>query len=200
MTAEQALQEAPDRQWQAWLDWAASQDRAPPVEPAFAAVRRRVWEASEYVALAAARNPAEFAALLDSGDLDRAYRPGDLAARLAAALVGVQDEPALHRALRRARRREQTRIIWRDIGGLAGLGETLEDLSELADGCIRAALDRLHDWTRAELGTPRDAEGQEQRLLVIGMGKLGARELNLSSDIDLIFAYPAPGPGGGRAA
>ena len=193
MTAEEALQEAPDRQWQAWLDWAATQDRPPPCEPAVDAVRGRVWEASEYVAQAAARHPAEFAALLDSGDLDRAYQPGDLAARLTSALAAVQDEPSLHRALRRARRREQTRIIWRDIGGLAGLDETLEDLSELADGCIREALDRLHDWTRAELGTPRDGEGQEQRLLVIGMGKLGARELNLSSDIDLIFAYPAQG-------
>jgi glutamate-ammonia-ligase adenylyltransferase len=202
MIAEPALQEAPDRLWQQWLDWAATQGRARPAAPVFDAIRTRVWEGSEYVAQAAARHPAEFADLLDCGDLDRVYQPSDLASRLAGALAGVTDEPALQRALRRFRRREQTRIIWRDLGGLAGLDETLEDLSELADCCIREALARLHDWTRAELGTPVDpanpadvagGPAREQHLLVIGMGKLGARELNLSSDIDLIFAFPAQG-------
>ena len=202
MTPEPTLQEAPDRLWQQWLDWAATQGRARPAAPAFDALRARIWEASEYVGLAAARHPADFADLLDSGDLDRRYQPGDLASRLAGALAGVTDEPTLQRALRCFRRREQTRIIWRDLGGLAGLDETLEDLSELADCCIREALARLHDWTRAQLGTPvdpadpADAAGgptREQHLLVIGMGKLGARELNLSSDIDLIFAFPAQG-------
>ncbi|WP_295392637.1 bifunctional [glutamate--ammonia ligase]-adenylyl-L-tyrosine phosphorylase/[glutamate--ammonia-ligase] adenylyltransferase [uncultured Thiodictyon sp.] len=194
-----ALTEIPERCWQVWLDWAQTQGRAVPLAADVAAIRARVWEGSDYVAQAAARHPEDFAVLLDSGDLGRADRPGDLAARLAAALAGVADEPALHRVLRLARRREMTRIIWRDLGGLAGLEETLEDLSELADCCIRAALDRLHDWTCTELGTPRDDQGREQRLLVIGMGKLGARELNLSSDIDLIFAFPAPGQVAGRA-
>ncbi len=188
-----ALSEAPDRLWQEWLAWARAQGRMLPLAADLEAARARVWEASEYVAHGAARYPADFAALLDSGDLGRAYAHGDLAARLAAALVDSPDEPALHRALRVVRRREQTRIIWRDITGLAGLDETLEDLSELADCCIRAALDRLQDWTRAELGTPRDALGRPQCLLVIGMGKLGARELNLSSDIDLIFVCPIQG-------
>ncbi len=194
---ERKLREAPDRLWQEWLEWAQTQDRTVPLSADFEAIRARVWEASEYVAQGAARYPGDFADLLDSGDLARPYAPGDLAARLVAALSvalpGVPDEPRLHRALRVARRREQTRIIWRDLGGLAGLDETLEDLSELADCCIRVSLDRLHAWTRAELGTPCDAQGREQHLLVIGMGKLGARELNLSSDIDLIFAFPTQG-------
>jgi [glutamine synthetase] adenylyltransferase / [glutamine synthetase]-adenylyl-L-tyrosine phosphorylase len=189
----QALGEAPGRLWQTWLDWALAQGLSPPFPPDLEPIRARVWEASEYAAQAAARDPAQFADLLDSGELGRALAPGELAAQLDAALAGVADEPGLHRALRVYRRRAMLRIIWRDLGGLAGLDETLEDLSELADGCIRAALGRLHDWTRAELGTPLDAEGREQRLLVIGMGKLGARELNLSSDIDLIFAFPAQG-------
>ncbi|WP_295437327.1 bifunctional [glutamate--ammonia ligase]-adenylyl-L-tyrosine phosphorylase/[glutamate--ammonia-ligase] adenylyltransferase [uncultured Thiodictyon sp.] len=197
MSGLAVLSEAPDRLWQEWLAWARAQGRTDPLAADLTAVRTRVWEASEYCAQGAARYPADFAALLDCGDLGRAYAPGDLAARVAAtvaaALPGHPDEPALHRALRVVRRREQTRIIWRDIGGLAGLDETLEDLSELADCCIRTALDRLQDWTRAELGMPSDAQGRPQCLLVIGMGKLGARELNLSSDIDLIFAYPTQG-------
>ncbi len=193
MTNLAALGESPDQLWQRWLEWAQEQGRTLTADHGFAATRARVWEASDYVAQAAARHPGEFAALLDSGDLDRPYGRGDLAARLAAALADCPDEPALHRALRVARRRELTRIIWRDLGDLAALAETLEDLSELADCCIREALDHLQAWTRAELGTPLDAEGRTQRLLVIGMGKLGARELNLSSDIDLIFAFPAAG-------
>lgn len=183
------------RLWQQWLEWEQAQGRsAGDRPPAFEDMRARVWEGSEYVAQSVARDPACFAELIASGDLERRAAPGDLHARLAAALAAVADEPALHRALRRLRRREMIRIIWRDLGGLAELDETLEDLSELADCCIRQALDRLYDWARAELGTPTDRQGREQRLLVIGMGKLGARELNLSSDIDLIFAYPADGP------
>ncbi|NCA72939.1 MAG: bifunctional glutamine synthetase adenylyltransferase/deadenyltransferase, partial [Sphingobacteriia bacterium] len=174
--------------WQDWLDWAGEQGLTPPDDPEFESARRRVWEASEYVAISAARHPADLAELIASGDLARTYGAGDLAARLDARLEGVEDETALHKALRLLRRREMMRIIWRDIAGLAPLEETLEDLSELADVCIRGALDRLYPWTCAELGTPRDASGRPLHLLVLAMGKLGARELNLSSDIDLILA------------
>jgi glutamate-ammonia-ligase adenylyltransferase len=179
--------------WLDWLDWAAGQGVAIPDDAAFNAARARVWEASEFVAITAARHPADFAALLASGDLTRHCEAGMLARRLAAALAGVADELALQRALRLFRRREMLRIIWRDLAGWAPLPETLEDLSELADVCIQQALERLHDWTCAELGTPRDAAGRPQRLVVLAMGKLGARELNLSSDIDLIFAFPQSG-------
>lgn len=179
--------------WNNWLDWAASQGLAAPSDPGFATLRARVWEASDYVATWVARHPEDLAALLESGDLARPYGPGDLAGHLSAALADIRDDTALHQALRRLRHREMVRIIWRDIGVLAPLEETLEDLSELADCCIRQSLDLLHTWTCAELGRPRDAAGREQHLLVIGMGKLGARELNLSSDIDLIFAFPSHG-------
>ncbi|MBA1331076.1 hypothetical protein QQ73_07920, partial [Candidatus Endoriftia persephone str. Guaymas] len=76
------------------------------------------------------------------------------------------------------------RIICRDIAGWAPLGETLEDLSELADITIQQSLVLLYDWTCREMGTPRNAAGEAQSLLVLGMGKLGARELNLSSGIE----------------
>jgi [glutamine synthetase] adenylyltransferase / [glutamine synthetase]-adenylyl-L-tyrosine phosphorylase len=193
MSASEGLNEAAERSWSGWLDWAASQGLASPADPGFLALRARVWEASDYVATWVARHPEAFGGLLASGDLDRGYGSGELAGQLASALAGIGDEAGLHRALRHLRHREMVRIIWRDIGGLAPLEETLEDLTELADCCIRQSLDLLHAWTCAELGTPRDAAGREQHLLVIGMGKLGARELNLSSDIDLIFAYPSHG-------
>ncbi|MGE5153184.1 MAG: bifunctional [glutamate--ammonia ligase]-adenylyl-L-tyrosine phosphorylase/[glutamate--ammonia-ligase] adenylyltransferase [Bdellovibrio bacteriovorus] len=193
MSEPEGRNDAAERAWGTWLDWAASQGLASPADPGFEALRTRVWEASDYVASWVARHPEAFAGLLASGDLDRAYGPGDLAGQVASALAGIGDEAGLHRALRRLRHREMVRIIWRDIGGLAPLEETLEDLSELADACLCRTLDLLHVWTCAELGTPRDVAGRELHLLVIGMGKLGARELNLSSDIDLIFTYPSHG-------
>nr|WP_207280724.1 bifunctional [glutamate--ammonia ligase]-adenylyl-L-tyrosine phosphorylase/[glutamate--ammonia-ligase] adenylyltransferase [Thiocystis violacea] len=179
--------------WRDWLDWASAQDLALPTDSAFEPARLAVWEASEYVAISAARHPADLADLIASGDLGRAYAAGDLARRLEPRLAGVADEPALQMALRRFRRREMMRIIWRDIVRAAPLPETLEDLSELADVCIGAALALLEPWTRAEFGTPRDPEGRALRLVVLAMGKLGARELNLSSDIDLILAFAHSG-------
>ncbi len=59
---------------------------------------------------------------------------------------------------------------------------------------------KLHAWAVEKSGTPRGPDGRAQRLIVLGMGKLGARELNLSSDIDLIFCYPEHGQTDGRRA
>jgi glutamate-ammonia-ligase adenylyltransferase len=182
-----------DRYWQQWLDWAEQNAVIAPADPRTTAARASVWDGSEYVAVNAARHPAMLAELLASGDLDRAYAGGEIDGRLATALEAVTDEPGLQSQLRRFRRREMVRIIWRDLAGWANLDETLEDLSALADASIQHALSRLTEWTRAELGTPTNEDGEPQSMLVIGMGKLGARELNLSSDIDLIFAYPAAG-------
>ncbi|AFL72791.1 bifunctional [glutamate--ammonia ligase]-adenylyl-L-tyrosine phosphorylase/[glutamate--ammonia-ligase] adenylyltransferase [Thiocystis violascens] len=184
---------ATESHWLDWLGWASEQGVAVPDDAAFAEARARVWEASEFFATATARHPGDFAELIASGDLERAYGEGVLAQRLEAALAGVADELALQKSLRLFRRREMMRIVWRDLAGFAPLSETLEDLSELADACIRQALDRLSDWTHAEFGTPRDSAGRPLRLVVLAMGKLGARELNLSSDIDLIFAFPQGG-------
>src|SRR5690606_26257876 len=70
---------------------------------------------------------------------------------------------------------------------------TVADLSLLADTLISCALEQLYDWARARQGTPTGPDGQPVKLVVFAMGKLGARELNLSSDIDLIFAYEHEG-------
>ena len=187
------LDPATEAHWQTWLDWAAEQGLDLPDAPAFVEARARVWEASDYVAVAVARHPEVLADLIASGVLEQPHDAVALGINLDAALAETADEPGLQQALRRFRRSEMIRIIWRDIAGWAELSETLEHLTELADLCIRGALDRLHAWTCAELGTPRDATGRALRMAVLGMGKLGARELNLSSDIDLIFAFAANG-------
>ncbi|MCL4121738.1 UNVERIFIED_CONTAM: hypothetical protein GTU68_011262 [Idotea baltica] len=85
------------------------------------------------------------------------------------------------------------RIIWRDLANWADLAETLRELSGLADACIQLTLATLYRWHCDNFGTPLDDKGRNQNLVVLAMGKLGAGELNLSSDIDLIFTYAGQG-------
>ncbi len=157
-----------------------------------------VWAASEFVARSCLREPALLPELADAGLLQRPLAPGEMAAALEETLRGVEDEASLARRLRRFRRRQMVRIVWRDLARRAALEETLEDLSELADQAIRQGLAHLHRRATERWGTPRNADGEPQELVVLGMGKLGARELNLSSDIDLIFAFPEHGQTDGR--
>ncbi len=119
------------------------------------------------------------------------------------AAESVTDENSLKRALRRLRQRVMATLIVRDIGEAAPLAEVVETMTLLADITTNHALDFLHRQLAAQFGEPLDKEGRPQRLLVIGMGKLGGRELNVSSDVDYIFVYPEDGetagtPEGGR--
>ena len=157
-----------------------------------------VWSGSDFAAQTCLRNPELLAELHTSGVLGRTLHEDEMAAGLAARLAGVDDEGGLEVCLRQFRQREMLRIIWRDLTGSAPLDETFEDLSELADVCIRQSLELLYGWATAKSGVPRAADGSAQYLIVLGMGKLGARELNLSSDIDLIFCFPEHGHTDGR--
>jgi len=186
------------KQRRAWEAALAEQGLAVPAHPLLERTLPGVWEASDYVAKSCIRYPDLLPQLLASGRLETSCAQGEPDRLLAAELADVIDDQSLATALRRFRRRELVRIIWRDIAALAGLDETLGDLSALADACVAHALRLLYGWSTAELGTPRDESGAEQQLVVLGMGKLGARELNLSSDIDLIFAYTRVGRTDGR--
>lgn len=157
----------------------------------------RTWAGSDYVAGQCRHKPELLAMLLGSGELARNYAPGELRAHVETALASATDDDALASAVRAVRHREMVRIIWRDIScGVAGasLAETTGDLSDLADACIDICLRKISAWAERDLGVPTgEQSGTPQKLVVIGMGKLGARELNLSSDVDLIFAYPEEG-------
>jgi len=111
---------------------------------------------------------------------------------LMAMTSGVTDEAIIMRMLRQFRNQHMLRIAWLDITG-EEVDLILQYLSALADALIRCAVDWAYSIACARSGVPRDEEGKEQQLIVIGMGKLGAQELNFSSDIDLIFCYPSRG-------
>ncbi|MCG7875515.1 MAG: bifunctional [glutamate--ammonia ligase]-adenylyl-L-tyrosine phosphorylase/[glutamate--ammonia-ligase] adenylyltransferase [Candidatus Thiodiazotropha endolucinida] len=187
------LQQEIEKQWQQWRQKLNEAGLSIPQEAEFHQAALKVWEASDYVVQCALRYLELLPDLYRDGDLNRSFNEGEMSQRLALVLESVSDETGLSHILREFRRRQMVRIIWRDLAGLAPLDETLEDLSALADSCIDRALQKLYAWFCDQMGTPRNQEGEAQSLVVLGMGKLGARELNLSSDIDLIFAYPEGG-------
>jgi len=154
----------------------------------------RVTAASDFVTEQSVRDPLMLLELVQSGELDRGFAPGELCAQIAAAVNAAETDEQLGRALRRQRARHQVRIVWRDLTRQADLVQTCRDLSDMAD----ASIDQAYQWLYArhcqQFGVPTGRRsGEPQQMVILGMGKLGAVELNLSSDIDLIFAYPEGG-------
>ena len=159
---------------------------------------QRTLIGSDFVAEQLQRHPHWLAELLASGDLLQPYESDTYAQRLDALLASIEDEKELHRTLRLFRQREMVRLIWRDLNRLADMRGTTRELSWLADACIDRTLGWLYQQACQRWGVPHsrpDANGvrHPQQMVVLGMGKLGAFELNLSSDIDLIFTFPANG-------
>ncbi|MCH9673753.1 MAG: bifunctional [glutamate--ammonia ligase]-adenylyl-L-tyrosine phosphorylase/[glutamate--ammonia-ligase] adenylyltransferase, partial [Gammaproteobacteria bacterium] len=181
--------------WANFCERAGYAEQAIPAgwEPEFAAEVARVWAASDFVAQSCVRDPELMERLRGSAHFLSPRPPGSLAEELAESLSQVNDEAQLASALRKFRRQEMCRIAWRDIAGRATLDETLEDLSELADRALSEALVRLDEWQRRTWGAPTNEAGEVQTFCVLAMGKLGARELNFSSDIDLVFVYDEEG-------
>ncbi|UVL40960.1 bifunctional [glutamate--ammonia ligase]-adenylyl-L-tyrosine phosphorylase/[glutamate--ammonia-ligase] adenylyltransferase [Pseudomonas sp. B21-040] len=154
----------------------------------------RVVAASDFVIEQSVRDPLMLLGLVESGELDRGFAPGELCGQIAAAVNAAQTEDELGRALRRQRTRQQVRIIWRDLTRQADLVQTCRDLSDMADASIDQAYQWLYSRHCEQFGVPTGRRsGEPQQMVILGMGKLGAVELNLSSDIDLIFAYPEGG-------
>ncbi len=152
----------------------------------------RIFLFSDFVADNLAKQPDLLQDLAESGDLEQLRNPGwyQNQAIQKTAEAGADQAKAVLKAFKC---RETVRIAWRDLTGKAGLTETLSDLSELAVACVSQALDVLHEKVCATHGTPMDPYGHPQKMVILGMGKLGAKELNFSSDIDLIFVYPKEG-------
>lgn len=161
----------------------------------------KLFLSSEFATDNVCRCPTLLTTLLDSGALYRSYHinhANEYLFSIQSVAEGVSQESLgeaeLMQLLRQFRQREMLRILFRDFNNIALLEETTRDLSLLAEACLDVALDFLQQALMVKHGTPIGLEsGKAQRLVVMGMGKLGAYELNVSSDIDLIFAFPEAG-------
>lgn len=157
------------------------------------------WARSDYVKDVCVRHPEILVAWAKSNStLYTDISSSGYVALLAEKLSVADDEAAMMKALRVFRREQMARIMARDVLKLADLHQTLANVTALADSCVVLALNWLYDKFVEKYGRPmskakRGQQAEQQYMLVIGMGKHGARELNVSSDIDLIFAYPSSG-------
>ncbi len=154
---------------------------------------QRVFAFSDFVAGNCIRQPSLISDLIQSGNLQRRYSRHDFYEMLKLTLGDVKDEAALIQILRAFRCREMTRIAFRDLAGWSKFAETVTDLSGLADSCLEHTAAILYHGLAEKFGTPAAADGSPQHLVILGLGKLGAGELNFSSDVDLIFTYPKAG-------
>ena len=167
----------------------------------------QIWGFSDFIAKSCLRNPDILMDLVESTHLLQSYPADFYQEKLNTLLTDFSPKstipltnadlakqiPSLQHLLRNFRRREMVRIAWRDLSGRAMLAETMADLSGFADACINGSLSALYHLQCRVNGIPRTKNGSRQHLTVFGLGKLGGRELNFSSDVDLIFSYPEAG-------
>lgn len=155
----------------------------------------RIKASSLFASRFIAREPLSFEAMLNR--LDSPFTP-DYLKTLSEKAKGL-DEAALGVCLRQFRMAAQVELICRDLAGVITVPEMLVALSDLASACIEVAYRYLYAEMARRHGVPCDAKGNAQHLVIFGMGKLGGGELNFSSDIDLILAYPHKGETAGNA-
>ncbi|MEZ5545920.1 MAG: bifunctional [glutamate--ammonia ligase]-adenylyl-L-tyrosine phosphorylase/[glutamate--ammonia-ligase] adenylyltransferase [Lysobacteraceae bacterium] len=167
----------------------------------------RLAQAAPVAAAQARAEPARFerlARLLIASDyaLERLCRDPELVDALEAPSPGLHLDPADESQwparIRRYRHAQSIRLIHRDVNGIDTIEDTLRGASELAQQCLASALEAVRTSMELRHGVPRDAQGNAQQLIVFGLGKLGGGELNFSSDIDLVFAYPESGQSDGE--
>jgi glutamate-ammonia-ligase adenylyltransferase len=182
-----------ERKWEALERSCVEHNIDLPQDPRILPALQRVFAFSDFVAGNCIRHPSLISDLIQSEDLQRRYSRPDFYEMLKSALSDAKDEAALTKVLRVFRCREMTRIAFRDLAGWSNLAETVTDLSDLADSCLEHTAAILYNGLAGKFGTPAAADGSLQHLVILGLGKLGAGELNFSSDVDLIFTYPKAG-------
>ncbi len=153
----------------------------------------RLAACSEYAGNTLIREWQWIANAIENGEFER--RPEAAFILPDAGAGGPADENVgqFKSRLRRFRNQRMLQVLWRDLAGQADVSETLTSLSNLADSLIEASVCYSERELRQRFGVPRDPNAHELRLIILAMGKLGGRELNFSSDVDLIFVYPGDG-------
>src|SRR5690349_6678933 len=152
---------------------------------------------SQFLSEAILRRPEFILQLSGSGSLHRLLTAEELEDQLLEFLGSEFAAVPSPLMLARFRRRQILRIMLRDVLGLASLSDVTEELSNLSDAILDLAYRRIRDELVQRYGEPRytdqNGEIQQCKFSVIALGKLGGKELNYSSDIDLMFVYSGNG-------
>lgn len=159
-------------------------------EAAFAARVTAIIVASDFALETLRRQP----------ELLEQFARDDGAEPLAPPTLASDDPASWPGQLRRYRAAESTRLVWRDVLGLDDVNTILAGSTRLAETCLQTGLAALEIEFAQRHGQVRASDGTVQRLVVFGLGKLGGGELNFSSDIDLVYAYPQGGESDGPRA
>lgn len=157
-----------------------------------------IFSTSRFLSREVEDHPAWLLEILQSGSLHRARLAEEMEEDLESWLGGMEGVPPAVR-LAQFRRKQVLRILLRDVLGFGGLAEITEELSHLADVLIHTAYRRLRQSLSLTHGAPLDAAGRPCGMSIVAAGKLGGRELNYSSDIDLIFLHSGDGTTRGPA-
>ena len=154
----------------------------------------QVLAGSDYIGRSLARTPGLFASLVGPDSVLEPRSTGQIETHCAALRRHAADSQHIGTTLRVWRRAELVRIGWRDLAGWATLEEVVETLSTVADHAVSVALACAHYQVAQRHGEPIGSiSGKPVRLVVLALGKLGGRELNFSSDIDLVLTYAEAG-------
>ena len=164
----------------------------------FKADMMKLVAVSEFAASTIIRDWSWVLAFRDSGAFLQAPDSQSLKAFGSKIASTSDDIDSVKQSLRHFRHRWLTHVLWRDVCGSADLGEILGALSDLADELIAASVSYASRCMQDRFGTPRNESGAEIPAVTLAMGKLGGRELNFSSDVDLIFLYSEDGETDGK--
>ncbi|AEJ00657.1 Glutamate-ammonia-ligase adenylyltransferase [Nitrosomonas sp. Is79A3] len=149
---------------------------------------------SRYVQRIIDSEPARKITLLKA--LQSPFKRDEMLAFLDSQSAHISNEEILHSVLRDLRKQVMLRLAIRDLGSQADLSEVMLSMTELAEVTINFALKHHENWlTQSDrFGLPiGEQSNATQHMLIVAMGKLGGGELNVSSDVDLIFVYPEDG-------
>ncbi len=126
-------------------------------------------------------------------DLERLAGQKITREQMAQRLSGIEEPEEMGLAMRRLRRDVMVSLIARDMTGASGYEEVVETMTALAEETVSHCVRVESRALARRFGVPMSGDGVPQDLIVVGMGKLGGEELNVSSDIDLIFVYDESG-------
>ena len=150
-----------------------------------------LFGSSDFLSRSLLRHPELIDQLVHRGSAPLVRAPEDLRAELRGRLTGDTEHDLTE--LRRFRLEELLRIGVHDVAGALDADLVPRQLSDVAEACVAACLDLAIAEVQRRDGVPRHPDGSAASLVVIGLGKLGGRELGYHSDLDLLFLYSGPG-------